>query len=119
MFKNLLRFEKVTVMHHLSRNFQNMFEFLEGKIHLLQIITNIHTVCKRYRKKPRLRQELCCKGLLYFPTNYGKNIGLLIRPMRSIYSKQYYVMYNYFLIRHSFNDDGFHVFGDNNVCICS
>lgn len=31
MFKNLLRFEKVTVMHHLSRNFQNMFGFFGGK----------------------------------------------------------------------------------------
>lgn len=27
MFKNLLRFEKVTVMHHLSRYFQNFFSF--------------------------------------------------------------------------------------------
>lgn len=61
----MLRLEKRTVRHHLSRNFENIFRSL-GEINLRQIITNIHTVRKRHRRKPRPRVVLQMFALLSF-----------------------------------------------------
>lgn len=61
----MLRLEKRTVRHHLSWNFENIFRSL-GEINLRQIITNIHTVRKRHRRKPRPRVVLQRFALLSF-----------------------------------------------------